>query len=181
MALAEQVSALRARLAALNPGASIVRATDATASTLLGHGLFDAGGKISDVARWLAAEAHVSGRHGHLGHAHAHDVIRHDSSIQAFCVTFDTPLHWQGIGTGLEMLIATRGESLLRVKGLLNIAGQNRPVVIHGVQHLFHEPMLLRAWPEGDPRTSRIVFITRDLDRDVIERSLRAFESAAAN
>ncbi len=79
------------------------------------------------------------------------------------------------------MLIATRGESLLRIKGILNVVGQERPVAIHGVQHLFHPPTLLAAWPDGDPRTSRLVFITRDLPRDVIEEGLHAFNDAAAS
>ena len=39
--------------------------------------------------------------------------------------------------------------------------------------------VLLPAWPEGDPRTSRIVFITQDLPRAVVEEGLRAFEAAA--
>ena len=65
------------------------------------------------------------------------------------------------------------------MKGILNLVGQDRPVAIHGVQHMFHEPVLLPAWPEGDPRTSRIVFITRDLDRETVEMGLRAFEDAA--
>jgi hypothetical protein len=39
--------------------------------------------------------------------------------------------------------------------------------------------MELKAWPEGDPRTSRLVFITRDLPRAVIEDGLRAFQAAA--
>ena len=102
-------------------------------------------------------------------------------AIAAFCLTFDQPLHWQGVGTWLDMLIATRGEILLRIKGILNLAGQDRPVAIHGVQHLFHPPVLLAAWPDGDPRTCRIVFITRDLPRDVIEQGLRAFNNAAAD
>jgi G3E family GTPase len=77
------------------------------------------------------------------------------------------------------MLIGTRGECLLRVKGILNLVGQDRPVAIHGVQHMFHEPVLLPAWPEGDSRASRIVFITRDLDRATVEAGLLAFEAAA--
>jgi G3E family GTPase len=68
----------------------------------------------------------------------------------------------------------------LRVKGILNLIGQDRPVAIHGVQHMFHEPTLLPAWPDGDPRTSRIVFITHGLDRATIEAGLAAFEAAAA-
>ena len=141
-----------------------------------------ASGKIADVAAWLRAEAFRCGRaHGHHHHHEHHDVNRHDADIQAFCLTYDAPLHWQGVGTCLQMLIGTRGELLLRVKGILNLVGQDRPLAIHGVQHLFHEPVLLPAWPEGDPRTSRIVFITRDLPRDVIEEGLRAFNVAAAS
>lgn len=91
----------------------------------------------------------------------------------------DRPLHWQGVGTWLEMLIATQGDNLLRIKGILNLEGQDRPVAIHGIRHLMHPPALLPAWPDGDSRTSRMVFITRDIPRAVIEDGLRAFEAAA--
>ena len=171
------LEALRARLRGLNPGAPVAIADHGAVdpALILDAGLFDASGKIGDVAAWLDAAA-FEDAHDH----HHHDVNRHDARIQAFCLTFERPLHWQGVGTWLEMLISTRGESLLRVKGILNLEGQDRPVAIHGVQHLFHPPVLLDAWPEGDARTSRIVFIVRDLDRAVIESGLLAFEDAAA-
>jgi len=78
----------------------------------------------------------------------------------------------------LEMLVASRGENLLRVKGILNLQGHDRPVAIHAVRHLMHKPVKLAAWPDGDPRTSRMVFITRDLPRSVIEEGFRAFQAA---
>jgi G3E family GTPase len=173
---------LTERLRRLNPGAALLTANNGEIdpNSILNAGLFDASGKIADVKTWLDADAFA---HHHDDNHHHHDVnrhdFRHDSRIQAFCLTFDEPLHWQGIGTCLEMLIATRGESLLRVKGILNLVGQERPVAIHGVQHLFHEPVLLPAWPEGAARQSRIVFITRDLSRETVEMGLRAFEDAA--
>jgi G3E family GTPase len=68
----------------------------------------------------------------------------------------------------------------LRVKGVLDVVGQDRPIAIHGVQHLFHPPAPLPAWPEGEPHRSRLVFIVRDLDRAVIEEGLRAFQHASA-
>jgi G3E family GTPase len=177
-------------------------------SFVLDVGLFEPGKKIPDVAKWLAAEAYGTDDHGHghhhghdhhghghqghghhdhdhhdHGHAHhgqdRHDPNRHDARIQAFCITMEKPLHWQGVGTWLEMLIATQGDNLLRIKGILNLEGQERPVAIHGVRHLMHPPALLAGWPEGDPRTSRLVFITRDIPRAVIEDGLRAFEAAA--
>lgn len=167
---------LRTRLAALNPAAPVIVADQGGVdpATILNAGLFDATGKIGDVEGWIGAVA-VDDHHGH----HHHDVNRHDASIRAFCLTFDKPLHWQGVGTWLEMLVSTRGASLLRVKGILDLVGQDRPVVIHGVQHLFHTPELLPEWPASSPRQSRIVFITRNLERDVLLRGLEAFEAAA--
>lgn len=44
-----------------------------------------------------------------------------------------------------------------------------RPMVIHGVQHVFHDPVSLEAWPDADERT-RLVFITRHIERDTLER-----------
>jgi len=142
-----------------------------------GHGDHAHGHKgHGDQARHHHAPGHND--HHHNDHHH-HDVNRHDARISAFCVTMDKPLHWQGVGTWLEMLIATQGENLLRIKCILNLEGQERPVAIHGIRHLMHPPALLPAWPEGDPRTSRLVFITRDIPRAVIEDGLRAFEAAA--
>lgn len=173
---------LRARLARLNPGAPVLEAAFGVLDpqAVLAAGPFDPRTKIPDVKAWLDAEAFEAAAKGEADHAHHHhDRNRHDAHIAAFCITLDEPLPWQGIGTWLEMLLATSGERLLRVKGILNLAGQDRPVAIHGVQHLMHPPALLAAWPEGDPRTSRLVFITRDLPRSAIEDGLRAFVSAA--
>ncbi len=167
--LAAGIDGLRARIAALNPGAPLLVADrgDIEPAAILECGLFDAAGKIADVQAWLNDAAWGKGG-------------AHDGRIHSFCLTFEEPLHWSGIGMCLEMLIGTRGENLLRVKGILNLVGQARPVAIHGVQHMFHEPELLPAWPAGDPRTSRIVFITKDLSRETVEEGLLAFERAAA-
>jgi G3E family GTPase len=77
------------------------------------------------------------------------------------------------------MLTATRGASVLRVKGILDLEGQEKPVAIHGVQHVWHSPTILAGWPEGEPRKSRLVFILRDLPRSVVEDGLAAFVTAA--
>jgi G3E family GTPase len=72
-----------------------------------------------------------------------------------------------------------RGNDLLRVKGIVNVIEEpSRPLVIHGVQHIFHPPLKLDAWPSDDHRT-RIVFITRNIDKDVIEDTLRVFERSS--
>ena len=166
--LADAAPLLR-RIARFNPGAPVIVAAQGAIdpASVLNAGLFNAASKIPDVAGWLHAEAHE--------HYH-HD---HDERVTSFCLTFDQPLHWQGVGLWLEMLIQTRGKDMLRIKGILNLKGQDRPVAIHAVQHVLHPPALLSAWPEDDPRTSRIVFITQDLPRAMIEEGMRAFVAAA--
>ena len=192
----EVVARLSARLAALNPGAPILKARHGVLdpALILHAGLFDPSRKAPDVAGWLRAEAyaaHASGRadghgsddshhrHHHDHHHFRHDPNRHDDRIRAFCLTFDQPLPWQGLAAWLQMLATVRGQSLLRIKGVLDLVGHDRPIAIHGVQHLFHPPAALPAWPEGEPRRSRLVFIVRDLDRAVIEEGLQAFLEAS--
>ncbi len=166
-----EVKALAARLRALNPAARIleVRHGAVEPAALFGAGLYNPETKSSDVRRWLRAEAYAEN-----GHTHAHDVNRHDDRVRAFCLDYETPLDWNSFNAWIEMLIAFHGADILRIKGLLNVAGQDRPMVIHGVQHMFHPPALLPAWPDDDHR-SRLVFITRGLDRELFENSLKAF------
>ena len=49
-----------------------------------------------------------------------------------------------------------------------------RPIVLHGVQHIFHPPVRLQAWPDGDERT-RLVFIVKDIEKRMIEELFKAF------
>ena len=73
------------------------------------------------------------------------------------------------------MLISLHGADLLRVKGILNVAGSRGPVAIHGVQHLFHPPVELATWPDED-HASRLVFITRDIEQATLAKGLAAFQ-----
>ena len=185
--LVADVSALEARLRALNPGAPILRAVNGAVDprTLLGSGLFDLEGKIADVAGWLKAEAvaeaerrshahqHEPGHHPH-GH-HAHDVNRHDEKIRAFCLTSDAPIRQGALDLFLDMLRSAQGPKLLRVKGLVALAEDpDHPVVIHGVQHVIHVPAILERWPSED-RRSRIVFIVDGLERAFVDKLWNAF------
>ncbi len=101
-------------------------------------------------------------------HHHAH------SDIHAFALLFDAPLDWTLFGIWLSMLLNRHGQRILRVKGILNIDGSDTPVAIHGVQHLVHPPVHMRAWPDAS-RRSRLVFIVKGLEQSLIARSLRAF------
>jgi G3E family GTPase len=67
-----------------------------------------------------------------------------------------------------------RGDRLLRVKGVVDLIDEPGPVAIHGIHHVFHPPVSIDRWPDGE-RRSRIVFITRDLDRAEVEASYADF------
>ena len=112
-------------------------------------------------------------RHSTLRALPATEEARH-GSIHAFAVAFDGALDWTMFGVWLTMLLNRHGAQVLRVKGILNVAGSATPVAVHGVQHLVHPPVHMAAWPDDD-RRSRLVFIVDGLDRTAIERSLYAF------
>ena len=164
---------LKAALRRLNPTAPILDAAgDPLApDRLMASDVYDPAQRSAEVRRWLDQEAHRAA----AGSAHhRHDPNRHDRDIRTFCLTFAEPLDWTAFGIWLTMLLHAHGARVLRVKGLLNVAGLATPVVIHGVQHVIHPPAHLEVWPDGD-RRSRIVFIVRGLDQGAIERSLAAF------
>jgi G3E family GTPase len=160
---------LRARLGELNPGAQLYEVVrgEIDPALLFDSGPFDPAGKGDKVQQWLNAEAH-----GHLDHQHDHDRSRHDAHIGSFCLTFEEPLDWDRFNRWLMGVRAVWGDRLLRVKGVLDVKGETQPLVIHGVHRTFHPPTLLARWPDAD-RRSRLVFITRDLDRATVEASWR--------
>ncbi len=161
---------IRAALRTLNPSAPIFEAASEPMepNTLITNDIYDPAGKTAEVRHWLAREADLSDTD------HGHDVNRHDGDIEAFCLIFEEPLDWTAFGIWLTMLLHAHGEAVLRVKGLLNVDDLPAPVAIHGVQHLVHPPVHLERWPDQD-RRSKIVFIVRGLDQNVIRRSLAAF------
>ena len=195
-----ELEALKTRLTQLNPTARILdRAKgEAVPERLLDAGLYRAESKIPDVRAWLNAEAfdapkgHDHGHdHGHHHHGHdhghhhhhddhAHDVNRHDAHIKAHCLTSDVALAPSSFDLFLELLRNAHGPHLLRVKGLVKLSDDpNRPVVIHGVQHVFHPPVRLEAWPDADHRT-RIVFILKDMPPMFVDRMFDAFAGTPA-
>ena len=165
---ADKISDLEDRLRHLNPGAPIYRAVMGVLhpNALFDAGLYDPLTKSLNVQRWLREEAYVD-RDDH----HIHDVNRHDDRIRAHCLVLNSPLPWEIFVTWIQTLIAVNGEDLLRIKGIVDIADQEGPIAVHGVQHLFHDPVRLPDWPDDD-RRSRIVFITRSIDRELIQNSL---------
>jgi len=191
LADAATLAALERRLRALNPAAPIYRCIDGAIDPdkLLEAGLFRPDSKIPDVKAWLHEEAYgKSHDHGHEhGHHHdhaagagqdPHDVNRHDARIHSFCLIFEEALPWQAVSGALDALVAYRGPDMLRMKAIVNVQGADKPVVLHGVQHVFHPPAMLAAWPDQD-RRSRFVFIVRDIEEKTIRKLFDAFTEQA--
>ena len=170
--LAGETAVLRARIARLNPGALVLDAVkgEAAAEALVDCGPFDLGRKSADVRGWLAAEAY---RDDH--HHHDEDRNRHDEHIRAFAVVRAAAMPATAIDGFLDQLALGFASKLIRVKGLLAIAGDpDRPAVIQGVQGLFSPPVRLAAWPDADHQ-SRLVVIGWDLDPAPIENLFDSF------
>jgi G3E family GTPase len=172
----ETLFAIIGRLRKLNPAARLLTThrNEATAERLFTMGFFDARNKTVDVQRWLAAEAYGKGSHHH-GHHHHHDVSRHDGRIRSFSFTEANAISPQGLELFMELLKSYHGANMLRMKAIVKVADDPaKPVVLHGVQHVFHPPVRLKAWPDGDERT-RLVFIVKDIEKPMIEGLFRAF------
>ncbi|MBO9711669.1 GTP-binding protein [Sphingomonas sp.] len=140
---------VEARVQAINPGAVPLRSREQALPSP--HALFDA-----PAAAPLRTGA---------GHAHSH-------GIDTFTVHPEMPVDWDRLVDWLQLLLLNRGENILRVKGLIAVASEPRPVVIHGVQHVLHAPRHLEGWPEGT--RPWLVFIARHLSKSAVERSLRS-------
>ena len=165
-----QVEALIARLRELNPGAPMQRALNGEIDVpfLIGVGLETARSRMEEVERWMGAEPRDA--HGH--------VHRHESDIRTFSLRYEKPFTWATFTQCMEVLTAMRGPDLLRVKGLVNVEGQHGPLVVQSVQHVFHPPIELAEWPSSD-RSTRLVFITRDIERAAVASLFDAVRAVA--
>jgi G3E family GTPase len=191
----ETISAITARIRALNPSADIrhVVMGETTAELVTGLAAFEPAAAKSHAVEWLGADAVAHKRQGHEHaphrghHGHDHDCHGpacdhpdhdhhgdhdHTHGVRSFCLTFDEPLDGQKLSFAIELLRMTHGANLLRVKAIVAIEGEPLPFVIHGVQHIFYPPTTLDSWPSSDDRRSRFVFITKDLEEAHVRKVL---------
>ena len=185
---AAALTPLLARLAALNPTATVIlsREGDAPPAALVGVGLEASRGRDTDVVRWFERAARLTSRPRLRAEDHdaacagaccadIGDEPSHGEDISTFSIVIDEPVAWGAFKQWLEYLAMLKGEDLLRFKGLIHITERpDTPIVVHGVQHIFHPPRELAAWPGSDRRT-RLVFITRGIPRTLIESTLAKF------
>ena len=168
----------RKRLSSINPGARILdRQSDwpDLRTLFLTPRTYDLRTKAEDALAWLDAENVHSHAHDHADHDHHHDHNRHGDDIHSHVIHIDEPVSQLVLNLFIETLKWNAGTDLLRLKGLVALRDDpERPVVVHGVQHLVHPIDQLDHWPSDDRRT-RIVMIGRDLDvdlfRDVLSQS----------
>jgi G3E family GTPase len=163
------IAAETERLKAVNAGAAILdRHADwpAMRELILSPGTYDLRTKGEDALAWLKAEALI----GSHQHAHA-DAAERADGIVSHCIVIDEPIPAVVLDFFLDALKIGAGPDLLRVKGLVALADDpDRPIVLHGVQHLIHPIDRLNRWPSADRRT-RLVLIGRHLNIEAM-RSL---------
>jgi len=177
---------VEARIRKLNPLAPIHRAerSNVALSAILGRGGFDLSRILDLEPEFLnpphGETGHVHDEdcdhdHDHAGHEHHHD-HQHDDDIKGVALTFDAPLNADAVSRWLSELLAAQGPDILRAKGILSVSREDRRLVFQAV-HMILEGDLQRPWRADETRTSRMVFIGRNLD----EAKLRAgFEACAA-
>lgn len=180
-----RIDVLRTKLQQLNPRASLHCSSNHTAppiDLLLFDGVYSPAAKTDDVKSWFSVETNDEPNiseeiHHRQQHHHAHDINRHNAQITSFCLSFDTPLIWEHVAHWLDSLVIAHGADLLRVKGILDIAGREKPIVVQAVQKLFHPPTELPGWKDNI-RRSQIVFITHNLSRDYVAEVFATIRSS---
>jgi G3E family GTPase len=162
LASPDNMDELLASLRSMNPSAPILLpARDDPAPTCL------CGDTDAEVT--FHAIPPLAPRSFHRGAASVH-ADRYDT----FWFCWNEPTEWEDFRAWLEGLLIARGDSILRMKGLLQVIGRTHPVVVQGVQHALYPPKALERWPHGTPR-SEVVFVTRDFSRGAALRSFGQF------
>lgn len=200
------IDALAVRLRELNPRAVITDGDSEGAgeAAVLVNGLYDPATKIADVDRWLKDEIAAEHDHGHdhhddehhghehhhdhghhhdhaAHHHHHHDVNRHGDDIRSYSIIHDKPIDPMALEMFLDILRSTHGEKLLRMKAVVALTDRpDRPVVLHGVQSIFHQPVRLPAWPDPSDQRTRLVLITKDLPETYVRELFDAFTGRPA-
>ena len=175
----------RQRISAINPSATILdRHVDwpDMRALFLASGTYDFRSKGEDAIAWLDAERVVAADAHDHDHGHTHlDRTRHGDDIRSHAIILDEPVSPVMFSIFLDALKTIVGTDLLRIKGLIGLSDDpDRPVVVHGVQHLIHPIGKLEQWPSND-RSSKIVVIGRNLRIDALRDILAVNQSPSAN
>jgi G3E family GTPase len=181
-----ELAEVEARLRRLNPLAPIHRATRSNVplDAVLGRGGFDLD-RILELEPEFLNPPHGEAGHVHdedCGHDHDHDDHHHHhhehvlDDIKGVSLRLDRPVNGEKVTRWLNQLLQERGPDILRAKGILDVQGEERRLVFQAV-HMIMEGDFQRPWKADEPRSSRMVFIGRNLDEDALRQG---FEACAA-
>ena len=191
---AAELSGIEARLKKINPLAPVHRAQRANValSDIIGRGAFSLDRILLLESDFLAPAAHVHVHDEHCGHEQEHEHQeqhdhhehqahqehqehhdhQHDSGIRSISFSSTEPFDAERISYWLNALVASKGADILRAKGIMAIAGDDRRLVFQSV-HMLLEGDYQRDWRKDEIRSSRIVFIGRNLDASALEAGFR--------
>ncbi|MFY0990140.1 CobW family GTP-binding protein [Halomonas sp. C05BenzN] len=185
-----RLARLREQLSEVNPAAEQldVRHGEVDAERLTARRLPAAGNSEGRAEGWLGAASYtqVSPAAGLasadasaslLAPAATAPLSRHGEQIRSFCFSVETPIAPEVLEDWLDLVMTLLGDRMLRIKAIVNVAGQAHPLALHGVQHIFHPPVTLpaEACPDG---VSRFVFITSGVAPEAITRLFDYFHAA---
>jgi G3E family GTPase len=185
----DEVQALMHRLKHMNPRApqqAVHFGEVPLASVLDLHG-FNLNAKLEIDPDFLTEDGHHHHDHGHEGHDHVHGEHcdhpshaheghghhhHHDDDVKSFVFKSDRPFDPAKLEDFLGAIVNIYGPRMLRYKGVLNMKGTERKVIFQGVHQLMGSD-LGPLWNDGEPRTSKMVFIGIDLPQDILLQGLQ--------
>jgi G3E family GTPase len=149
------------RIRAINPYAEIRRSTKSAVpiEAVIGRDAFSLERILERVPEFLSGE----------------DEHEHDSEVNSVSFEVAKPIDAERFNAWITQLLASKGQDLLRTKGILYYAGETRRFAFQAV-HMIADGDFIGEIKESDPRKSKIVFIGRDLNRPQLRRG---FESCA--
>ncbi len=116
---------------------------------------------------------HDHHHHDHDGHHHHHGHDIDASGIRGISLTSEKPINGQRITQWLNDVLQRQGPDILRAKGIIDVAGEDRRLVFQAV-HMILEGDFQGPWRDGDKRYSRLVFIGRNLDEEKLREGFLA-------
>lgn len=152
-----KLTAVESRLRSINSAAEIVRSQDAKVDLdrILDVGAFDLQRVLTDDPAFLEQTDH-----------------QHDQTVTSVGFQIDGDIDVDKLNDWLGELLGYRGVDIFRSKGILALENQSRQYVFQGV-HMLFDGTEGREWRPDEPRTNRMVFIGRNLDRAELEAGFR--------
>jgi G3E family GTPase len=157
----EELEEVERRIRAINRFAVIHRTERAALpiAQVLDQGAFDLARVLEQTPGFLTDDAH-----------------EHNEDVRSVSFEVEAPLDPEKFNAWISALLATNGQDLLRTKGILSYAGDDRRFAFQAV-HMIADGDYIGRWKDGEPRTSRIVFIGRNLNRPVLRRGFEACQA----